>query len=149
MYQWYKQGMRYFTCVICFEPASRDRGPTQTCMSCARKIQEESSRCSILVKKAILRGELKRATDFKCVDCGLPATHYDHRDYRKPLKVEPVCHGCNICRGTAKPFDMTGVTKRVRKKVNESADRSTASPVPHDSRRNRARRNRARNNGAA
>lgn len=37
------------------------------------------------------RGELKPATAFACVDCGKPAQCYGHRDYSKPLDVEPVC----------------------------------------------------------
>lgn len=34
-----------------------------------------------------------------CVDCGEPAACYDHRDYAKPLQVEPVCDKCNGKRG--------------------------------------------------
>jgi hypothetical protein len=37
----------------------------------------------------------------RCVDCGNPATEYDHRDYARPLDVQPVCHGCNTRRGSA------------------------------------------------
>lgn len=37
-----------------------------------------------------------------CVDCKrAPAKVYDHRDYSKPLEVEPVCHWCNSRRGPA------------------------------------------------
>lgn len=39
-----------------------------------------------------------------CVDCGKPAEHYDHRDYNKPLDVQPVCRGCNYRRGRAIPL---------------------------------------------
>jgi hypothetical protein len=45
---------------------------------------------------------MRPARDFACADCGKPATDYDHRDYRKPLEVEPVCHSCNLKRGPAK-----------------------------------------------
>lgn len=38
----------------------------------------------------------------RCVDCGDVATDYEHRDYFRPLDVEPVCHGCNVRRGSAK-----------------------------------------------
>lgn len=38
-----------------------------------------------------------------CVDCGAAATCYDHRDYRKPDEVEPVCRACNKTRGPALP----------------------------------------------
>lgn len=36
-----------------------------------------------------------------CNDCGQPATKYEHRDYARPLDVEPVCGSCNAKRGTA------------------------------------------------
>lgn len=36
-----------------------------------------------------------------CTDCGVPASQYDHRDYSRPLDVEPVCRSCNLRRGTA------------------------------------------------
>ena len=39
-----------------------------------------------------------------CVDCGKRAEHYDHRDYTKPLEVEPVCRSCNKLRGPAHPY---------------------------------------------
>jgi hypothetical protein len=39
-----------------------------------------------------------------CRDCGKRATQYDHRDYNKPLEVEPVCQSCNLLRGHAKPM---------------------------------------------
>lgn len=34
-----------------------------------------------------------------CVDCGAIATVYEHRDYGRPLDVEPVCRACNGRRG--------------------------------------------------
>jgi hypothetical protein len=37
-----------------------------------------------------------------CVDCGEAAREYDHRDYARPLDVQPVCRKCNKKRGTAK-----------------------------------------------
>jgi hypothetical protein len=36
-----------------------------------------------------------------CTDCGAPAKEYDHRDYGRPLDVQPVCRSCNKARGTA------------------------------------------------
>ena len=58
---------------------------------------------------AVKRGELPRLINtlrqkpvgISCSDCSELATQYDHRDYRKPLKVEPVCCGCNKRRGVA------------------------------------------------
>ena len=37
-----------------------------------------------------------------CVDCGAPACCYDHRDYKNPLMVDPVCLRCNAVRGAAR-----------------------------------------------
>ena len=59
-------------------------------------------RMSALVSIAIKNGKLKHPTLLKCVDCGKPATEYDHRDYSKPLNVDPVCHSCNLKRGPGK-----------------------------------------------
>lgn len=55
------------------------------------------------VRDAILRGDLPPAKTQVCVDCGLPAHDYDHRDYGKPLAVDPVCRSCNCKRGPAAP----------------------------------------------
>ena len=53
------------------------------------------------VATARRKGDLKPPSDFDCVDCGCKASVYDHRDYSKPLDVEPVCRRCNILRGPA------------------------------------------------
>lgn len=51
---------------------------------------------------AIRKGKLPKLDgSIACVDCGLPAWEYDHRDYDKPLDVEPVCLSCNKRRGRA------------------------------------------------
>lgn len=55
------------------------------------------------VDRAIKKGLLPKITkDTKCVDCGKRAVAYDHRDYARPLDVEPVCQSCNTKRGPAK-----------------------------------------------
>lgn len=54
--------------------------------------------------RAIRDGYLPKPSTLICLDCGAPAQVYDHRDYNKPLDVEPVCHACNVKRGPAKPF---------------------------------------------
>lgn len=57
-----------------------------------------------MVREAIEAGLLPRLDgSISCVDCDKPAVVYDHRDYRKPLMVVPVCKGCNIKRGPALP----------------------------------------------
>lgn len=52
------------------------------------------------VARAIRHGEIKRPAEFACVDCGKAAEVYDHRDYSKPLDVQPVCRSCNVIRGS-------------------------------------------------
>lgn len=58
------------------------------------------------VKMAIERGEIPAlngsAGFIACADCGERAEQYDHRDYEKPLDVQPVCRKCNLRRGPAK-----------------------------------------------
>lgn len=60
------------------------------------------------VGKEISQGRLLRISKVsplsqkaECVDCGKRADCYDHRDYTKPLAVEPVCQSCNFKRGFA------------------------------------------------
>jgi hypothetical protein len=57
-----------------------------------------------LVYKAKADGLLPFAKNCICVDCGEPACDLDHRDYNKPLQVDPVCRRCNLRRGPAIPF---------------------------------------------
>lgn len=55
------------------------------------------------VARARRRGDLKSPRECVCVDCGVQAIEYDHRDYAKQLDVVPVCRRCNLRRGAAKP----------------------------------------------
>ena len=58
--------------------------------------------CQRIVKIAVMSGILPKLDgSIDCVDCGEPATGYDHRDYMKPLDVDPVCSKCNVRRGAA------------------------------------------------
>lgn len=61
------------------------------------------SRAHSAVQAAIKRGVLPplKGGHYACVDCGGIALEYDHRDYGRPLDVEPVCRSCNHARGTA------------------------------------------------
>ncbi len=56
------------------------------------------------VRKAIRNGILPSLSKnvIMCVDCKKArAKHYDHRNYKFPLKVNPVCVSCNKLRGKA------------------------------------------------
>lgn len=75
------------------------------CGACRVSIESarhpHQSKAMRAVRAAVLRGELPRPTDFFCTECSNPATCYDHRDYGKPLSVDPVCWRCNSVRGEA------------------------------------------------
>jgi hypothetical protein len=60
------------------------------------------SRAHRAVRRAVMSGALRPAPAYYCVDCGNQASEYDHRDYTKPLDVDPVCHRCNLLRGPAR-----------------------------------------------
>ncbi len=60
--------------------------------------------CHQFVSMAVKHGYIPKPSTLTCLDCGQPAQVYDHRDYNKPLDVEPVCHACNVKRGPALPF---------------------------------------------
>jgi hypothetical protein len=80
------------------------------CLGCAHdrriamRTQGGGAAATAMVNAAVLVGLLPRVRggNIACTDCGKPATEYDHRDYGKPLDVQPVCHSCNIKRGPAK-----------------------------------------------
>lgn len=77
-------------------------------IAAVRRCQEKRPlmlRAHRAVKAAIERRELLAAGLHSCADCGRGATEYDHRDYTKPLEVEPVCHPCNIRRGPGYPYN--------------------------------------------
>lgn len=49
---------------------------------------------------AVRNGDLPKLDgSIACEDCGQPACEYDHRDYKKPMEVAPVCRACNQARG--------------------------------------------------
>ena len=94
----------------------------KTCIDCNNKLgpRNKSGRCGHhqykwynrkpitpraashrIVTLAVKAGIIKRASDMTCADCGCSATEYDHRDYMKPLDVDPVCRKCNRNRGAA------------------------------------------------
>ena len=54
------------------------------------------------VQRAKMLGLLPALSECVCIDCGDAAQVYEHRDYSKPLEVDPVCQRCNIARGRAK-----------------------------------------------
>lgn len=95
-----------WACVDCRGPLRPSRSwPALRCDRCnkARYLarQKVIGSASSAVARAIRTGALPRPASFLCVDCGRPAAQYDHRDYTKPLDVQPVCRSCNVMRGHA------------------------------------------------
>ena len=107
--------MARFICPDCKKPAERSGGATNRrggtevirCMPCARQRQLDWPKISgaavahRAVNLAVKRGAMQPAWTHGCRDCGGQAMDYDHRDYNRPLDVEPVCRGCNKRRGAA------------------------------------------------
>lgn len=57
----------------------------------------------------------------RCADCGDRAIQYDHRDYNKPLVVDPVCQSCNLRRGPGKPINREANHASNMKRAKHSA----------------------------
>ena len=55
--------------------------------------------CGFALYYALKVGAIKPARGQICVDCGRAATVLEHRDYCRPLDVDPTCHRCNMRRG--------------------------------------------------
>ena len=57
------------------------------------------------VKRAVTAGTLPnlRLQVIACRDCGQRATVLEHRDYTRPMDVEPTCGPCNQRRGIGYP----------------------------------------------
>lgn len=62
-------------------------------------VVEYPAECSYALYYALKIGAIKPARGQICVDCGRAATELEHRDYLRPLDVDPVCHRCNCRRG--------------------------------------------------
>jgi len=69
-----------------------------------------------VVRSAINRGFLYdlKGSGTPCVDCGKPATDWEHRDYAKPLDVDPCCKSCNLRRKTASYPNFFPKQQRIR-----------------------------------
>lgn len=88
-------------CVYCGDAVDRSK-PARSCFACMTKRKPYVLAALRAVHRAVEAGRLKNILRQFCVDCGAPAWEYDHRDYSKPLDVEPTCRSCNARRGPAK-----------------------------------------------
>lgn len=71
------------------------------CRRCSDAVSALRGVAVVEVARAIRHKEIEPASAYNCTDCGAPAESYDHRNYIKPLSIEPVCRGCNTKRGPA------------------------------------------------
>lgn len=90
------------TCKACGAVHKRHSG-SWYCWACYHKARKLAGKAASLLKQK----ETHPATCYSCVDCGKQAQRWDHRDYYKPLAVEPVCQGCNWKRGGASEMRLT------------------------------------------
>ena len=74
------------------------------CTPCSCNLRGLHKNIGIKVKAAIKRGVLADPKTLRCADCQGKAIEYDHRDYGKPLEVDPVCRPCNWKRGPPHSF---------------------------------------------
>lgn len=96
-----------FTCCACGAIDLVSGGSSNhRCVPCRIEYSNDSrqatkKRAISLVGAAVKAGALPPARLRMCVDCGEQARDYDHRDYSRPLAVDPVCRRCNLRRGPA------------------------------------------------
>ena len=112
------QGMTFLMdkhCIRCddtFDPISSRR---VICYECNRAQIKDTlrHRAHWAVSNAVKKGFLKPAQDFRCMDCGSAAVCYEHRNYYKPLDVDPVCKKCDINRGMGYPPPLNKYGQRI------------------------------------
>ena len=90
------------TCQSCNNEITDRHHLAKVCLTCLYKKVTNQKKAIALVAKAVKKGNLQPAKSYKCVDCGVDAFCYDHRDYGKPFEVVPVCRKCNFKRGFGK-----------------------------------------------
>jgi hypothetical protein len=107
---------RKFTCLRCSKPTIRHCQCVQDiCVQCSAEHYYEGDKARAILASAVKAGKITPATTKKCVDCGWPAKVHDHRDYTKPLKIDPVCYSCNVRRGMAKDSKLRVFPMQLRK----------------------------------
>lgn len=102
-----RHGKKFATCKLCgWEYVTYIGARTLSrCIDCEIWAEQTKSSAYLIVSKAIQAGELPNPRSLQCTDCDAPASEYDHRDYSKPLEVDPTCRRCNARRGPAAPFN--------------------------------------------
>ena len=101
-----------FDCLRCGKPTVRPCQAFQhLCVRCSGEHYYEGDRARARLGAAVKSGKISPAHTKMCVDCGYQAQVHDHRDYTKPLEVDPVCKSCNGYRGMAKDSQLRVIPK--------------------------------------
>ena len=94
-------------------------GMAAACNECHRACRDQLRNARKIVASVIAKarkaGQLPdlSAGSIACVDCGRPAQVFDHRDYSRPMDVDPVCRSCNSRRGSANDVAHLRIRNRV------------------------------------
>ncbi len=116
------------SCGYCFAAISPR---SRICEDCKKLRHKVLQRCKGAMTRAHASGKLERlfTGKQKCVDCGGSASVWDHRDYRKPLDVSPVCDSCNHVRGQG-AFDDSHIHLLDRKSTQGGKKKRNVSQSP-------------------
>jgi hypothetical protein len=127
---------RTFKCMRCNSQSTRHTQAQDVCESCQKEHLKEGSKASAILNNYIKKHAFSKATEKLCVDCGCRAHVHDHRDYTKPLEVDPVCFSCNSIRGMAldsklRSFPESSKKNKVLVSVGLTSAASIRLTIPH------------------
>lgn len=109
--------LRKFICTKCKQKKLTCGGSSNFVCNNCKPINHYTFSKQYLAQKEVTaarkKGLLRPPTDFTCVDCGGHAIEYDHRDYDKPLQVDPVCRRCNLRRGPAVNWQRSSFVRHI------------------------------------
>lgn len=97
-------GFRSTKCVACGERflCGAMGSYPRHCALCLDGYKQKQRTAQLVVMMAKHAGVIGPIDGLACVDCGNPATIWEHRSYETPLEVEPCCRSCNVKRGHAR-----------------------------------------------
>lgn len=93
-----------------------------------KAMERRRSKAKKAVSAAKALGIIPPASELKCFDCGSEAECYDHRDYRKPTHIWPVCAKCDAKRGAGSPY--VGGDISWARRMRETKNRLAGIPAP-------------------
>ncbi len=61
-----------------------------------QRLKQRRDLVSSQVARAIKKGELRPASDWRCLGCYGPAQEYHHHNYNRPFEITAFCHTCHL-----------------------------------------------------